>query len=156
MQKITDVYTHDPCYTPAENSARHMIGAQIWYKNGSIHRDGDLPAVITADGSMVFYCNDGICHRDGDLPAMEQFDVCKVWYVHGKIHRERGPAKIVFQPFSSTEYFYYQHGLLHRDERDVEGNLLPAIFTEPSDSDEQFFLEGCRMNRDGTPYQTAN
>jgi hypothetical protein len=150
MQKLTDVYTYDPCCTSTETIGSHFFGAQIWYKNGVEHRDGDLPAVISADGSAKYYCYDGYCHRDGDLPAIES-GACKRWYVHGTLHRVGGPAKIVVQP-SCTEYFYYQNGYCHRDERDDEGNLLPAVFSEPSDSDEQFYIEGYRKNRDGTPY----
>jgi len=154
MEKLTDVYTYDPCCTLPKYQGSHLFGAQIWYKNDSIHREGDLPAVIAEDGSAVYYCIDGVCHRDTDLPAVEQFGTFKAWYVHGELHRVGGPAKIVFQPCGGVEYFYHQHGLLHRDERDSEGALLPANFTEmPSGVHlyEQFFLEGRCVNKDGTP-----
>jgi hypothetical protein len=36
---------------------------------GQPHRDGDLPAVIDADGT-VFYWQDGKLHRDGGEPAV--------------------------------------------------------------------------------------
>ncbi len=29
----------------------------IWYKNGEIHRDNDLPAIIYSDGYKVWYVN---------------------------------------------------------------------------------------------------
>lgn len=30
-------------------------GDQVFYKNGRVHRDGDLPALIDADGAMNWY-----------------------------------------------------------------------------------------------------
>lgn len=27
-------------------------GAEVWYKNNEIHRDGDLPAVVQPDGTQ--------------------------------------------------------------------------------------------------------
>lgn len=43
---------------------------KIWRNaDGQFHRDDDLPALIRADGSVVYY-KDGCLHRDGDLPAV--------------------------------------------------------------------------------------
>ena len=44
-------------------------GAQYWFKNGKLHRDNDLPAVIYADGTQYWYQN-GKFHRDNDLPLL--------------------------------------------------------------------------------------
>ena len=30
---------------------------QVWYKNGRVHRDDDLPALIDPDGGMSWYNN---------------------------------------------------------------------------------------------------
>lgn len=45
------------------------IKYQEWYKNGEVHRDNDLPAVVFKDGE-------------------------KQWWQNGKLHRENGPAVI--------------------------------------------------------------
>lgn len=45
------------------------IGNQWWYKNGKLHRNGDLPAIIYTDGSQF-------------------------WLKNGKYHRDDGPARI--------------------------------------------------------------
>jgi len=48
----------------------NCFGSKYWKdKDGLLHRDGDLPAAIYADGSKYYYKN-GNCHRDGDLPAV--------------------------------------------------------------------------------------
>ena len=57
-------------------------GTQMWYKNGNLHRDGDLPTLIT-NGSQHFYKH-GRCHRDGDLPAIIYADGYQSWYKDGK------------------------------------------------------------------------
>ena len=45
-------------------------GTKYWRnKKGNLHRDGDLPAVIYADGTKSYYKN-GNCHREGGKPAM--------------------------------------------------------------------------------------
>ena len=40
-----------------------------WYKHGKLHRDNDLPVIVTERG-----------HRE--------------WWVNGKLHRDNGPAVI--------------------------------------------------------------
>jgi len=32
-------------------------GAQIWYRNGQLHREGDLPAMTHRNGDQSWYCN---------------------------------------------------------------------------------------------------
>lgn len=152
MQKLTDVYTYDPCCTYPGYIWSRPRGAQIWYKNGLFHREGDLPAVIADNGSAVYYCIDGVYHRDGDLPAVEEVGIVEAWYVHGELHRVGGPAMILmWDPNRRNECLYYQHGLLHRDERDSEGNLLPAVFYGPYIGS-RFYLNGVEVNKDGTSY----
>lgn len=79
----------------------------VWYKNGNIHRDGDLPAYIghSAIGNEYikqWYQNDCV-HRDGDKPAIIQYDIegniiSEEWYQNDKPHRsvEKGPAYIEY------------------------------------------------------------
>ena len=58
------------------------IRIQIWYKDGYVHRDGDLPAIVMKNGSKFYYKNDKL-HRDGNLPAIE---AChrKAWFIDGQ------------------------------------------------------------------------
>jgi antitoxin component YwqK of YwqJK toxin-antitoxin module len=56
----------------------------LYLKNGVIHRDNDLPAVILNDGIKLWYKN-GEIHRDNDLPAVEYEDGSKYWYKNGFI-----------------------------------------------------------------------
>ena len=45
-------------------------GTEFWKnKEGQLHRDGDLPAVIYANGAKYWWKN-GQLHRDGDKPAI--------------------------------------------------------------------------------------
>jgi hypothetical protein len=57
-----------------------------WYKEGRLHRDGDLPAVVMADGTQMWYKR-GMPHRDGDLPAKILADGTQMWFIKGKSHR---------------------------------------------------------------------
>ena len=46
-----------------------VSGTEKWRnKDGKLHREGDKPAVIWANGTQVFWKN-GKLHRDGDKPA---------------------------------------------------------------------------------------
>ena len=53
-------------------------GTKIWHKNGKIHRDNDLPAIIYGNG-------------------------VKYWYKNGRLHREKGPAIVNLD--GENEYF---------------------------------------------------
>ena len=61
-------------------------GSQCWYKDGKLHRGGDLPAVIWDNGCQFWYKN-GEWHRDGDLPAVI-LQGTQWWYKNGKLHRD--------------------------------------------------------------------
>ena len=60
----------------------NINGTQEWYKNGEIHRDNDLPAVIRANGTQKWYKN-GNRHRDNDLPAVIFSNGSQEWYKNG-------------------------------------------------------------------------
>jgi hypothetical protein len=66
---------------------RYTSGDQFWYKDGDLHRDDDLPAVIWDDGSQFWYKN-GLRHRDGDRPAIIYSNDSKFWYKNGLRHRD--------------------------------------------------------------------
>jgi hypothetical protein len=175
MQKLTDVYTYDPCHIPTEPCWSRFFGAQIWYKNEVVHRDGDQPAIVQADGTLT-YVENGDVHRDGDLPAIIKPNGTQMWFVRGKrhraegrpalitatkieyyenglLHREGGPATVLIGS-DYRMYEYRRHDIVHRDERDEHGLLLPAVYTEPEGVFiNKYYLHGIEVNRDGTPYK---
>ena len=56
-------------------------GNTEYYKNGVLHRDGDLPAVISARGDLEYYKN-GRRHRDNGPAVIRKNGVCS-WYKNG-------------------------------------------------------------------------
>ena len=60
-------------------------GNREWYKNDVLHRDGDLPAVISARGDLEYYKN-GKRHRDNGPAVIRKDGTCS-WYKHG-LHLE--------------------------------------------------------------------
>ena len=87
-----------------------------YLRNGKLHRDNDLPAVIFTDGKQRWYQN-GLTHRDNDLPAVITEEGDQTWYKNGFKHRDNDlPAKIN----ANGDKYWYQNGLQHRD------NDLPA------------------------------
>jgi hypothetical protein len=86
---------------------------KIWYRGNNIHRDNDLPAVVSGDVQKWYQHNK--LHRDSDLPAYIFEDVRK-WYQHDELHRDGDLPAVVDPNFQ----MWYQHGLLHRD------NDMPA------------------------------
>jgi antitoxin component YwqK of YwqJK toxin-antitoxin module len=92
---------------------------QYWFKNGKLHRDNDLPAIISSIGYQGWYKN-GEIHRDNDLPAVIHQDGHQYWYKNGKLHREHNlPAEIS----SNGNQCWYKNGKLHREHN------LPAIIS---------------------------
>jgi hypothetical protein len=77
-------------------------GTLIWWKNGQVHRDGDMPAVILADGSLEWYKN-GVYHRVGDKPSLIEATGSLQWYKNGKWHRLTGPA--IIRTINKREYY---------------------------------------------------
>ena len=53
-------------------------GITEYYKNGVLHRDGDLPAVISARGDLEYWKN-GKRHRDNGPAVIRKTGVCS-WY----------------------------------------------------------------------------
>ena len=60
-------------------------GITEYYKDGVLHRDGDLPAVISARGDLEYYKN-GRRHRDNGPAVIRKDGVCS-WYKNG-VHLE--------------------------------------------------------------------
>jgi len=99
---------------PAENWKN---GVQKWYKNGKQHRDNDMPAVISKDGNQYWFKNDKQ-HRDNDLPAVIYSNGRKEWHQNGKLHRDNDLPALIFD---DGALYWFKDGRYHRD------NDLPAI-----------------------------
>jgi hypothetical protein len=56
-----------------------------WYRDGVLHRDGDLPAVMLNYGAMGWF-DHGRLHRGGDLPAIID-GPRREWWDAGERHR---------------------------------------------------------------------
>lgn len=112
-------------------------GMMIWRdRDGLIHREGDLPAVIHADGGQEYFRH-GLRHRDDDLPAVVQADGYSRWYRNGIVHREGDLPAIVH---SDGSRWWMQQGRYHRD------GDLPAIIR--ADGTQEWRWRG-RAHRDG-------
>ena len=108
-------------------------GDQKWYKEGNLHRDGDLPAIIFSNGTQCWY-KEGNRHREGDQPA----EICangeQWWYKEGKVHREGDQPAIIYA--YGTQY-WYKEGNLHRD-----GDQPARIY---ADGRQEWWIEGMRI-----------
>jgi len=61
-------------------------GTQYWYLNDKLHRENDLPAIITYDGAQHWYLN-GVLHRENDLPAIIRSNGAQYWWLNNKLIR---------------------------------------------------------------------
>jgi hypothetical protein len=63
----------------------------IHYENeDGLHHRENGPAIITYDGTKMWYIN-GKLHRE-DGPAYENYNSYNAWWINGERHREDGPA----------------------------------------------------------------
>ena len=112
------------------------LGNQDWYRDGKLHRDNDLPAMIRALGTQKWY-KDGKLHREGDLPAVIWANGTQNWYKYGKQHRDGDlPAEIIL---ASGAQRWYIEGKQHRD------NDLPATIW--ADGSQCWYKDGKRQSR---------
>lgn len=81
-------------------------GLQTWYSDGVIHRSGDLPAKIYADGSVEYYCH-GKRHREGGEPAVVYANGTKEWWWNGKRHRANGLPAVECSATSREAFFLH-------------------------------------------------
>lgn len=144
--KLVDI-TNDDGITYVKSSN----GVKTWYKNKSIHRDGDLPAIITDDHQV--WCKNDMLHRENDLPAVEYFDGDKYWYKLNKIHRDNDLPAIV----TGTYRVWFKNGKLYRD------NDLPVIVFDNGEeyyfSDNKFHKRECTTTSEVkklSPYDIVN
>jgi len=70
-------------------------GDTFHFKNGKLHREGDKPAFIGADGNKEWGKNDKL-HRVGDKPAVVYANGSKEWWKDGKLHREGDKPAVVW------------------------------------------------------------
>jgi len=98
------------------------------YKNGKLHSFTDengeyLPARVTSYGDKI-WCKEGLIHRENDLPALiEKDDRRQEWRINGKLHREGDLPSIIYL---NRYCEYYKNGKTHRDD-DENGNPQPAL-----------------------------
>ena len=95
----------------------HNGSCRKWYQNGFKHRDNDSPAVIDHYGTQEWYQH-GVLHRDNDLPAAISSNGTISWFQNGQLHRDNDLPAVIFE---NDDRLWYQNGLLHRD------NDLPAL-----------------------------
>ena len=89
------------------NEPRRAYGAQEWYRDGELHREGG-PAVVHADGMQEWYLN-GVRHRE-DGPAVVLASGAQEWYLNGERHRLDGPALVRPDGYEA----WYLNGERHR------------------------------------------
>ena len=88
-----------------------ISGLQAWYKDGKLHRDNDMPAIVHVNGDKE-WVKDGYWHRDGDLPAIVYASGAMEWYTNGKRHRDGDLPAVVNVTGSRS---WYKDGKRHRD-----------------------------------------
>jgi hypothetical protein len=123
--------THRIIREPRKQGGPHIIyhdGTLQWFSpepNALVwrHRDGDKPAVIDPNGSLMWY-HRGELHRECDKPALIDCNrsgggLCISWYRWGNLHRDGGPAVIRIYPGSPSQgptYEWWRNGEYHRDD----------------------------------------
>jgi hypothetical protein len=92
---------------------QRVDGTQEWYNSDcKLHRGGDQPAIIRADGAILYY-NNGLIHRDNDNPAVTYASGTMMWYRNGLFHRENDqPAVVYNEPCFNTAREWYYNGKL--------------------------------------------
>ena len=85
-----------------------------WYKNGILHRDNDLPAVVSVgNGLDLQWCYNGKTHRENDKPAYMSSRGIKMWFYNGQFHRENDKPAIIRADGTQE---WYQNGKMWRSD----------------------------------------
>lgn len=88
--------------------ARESTDGSMWFKNGMVHREGDLPAFFNLYSKS--WSKNGVNHREGDLPShIVRNGELQSWYKEGQQHRLGAPAVInqaMSYDFSKEEWWY--------------------------------------------------
>ena len=130
-------------------------GSTRWYRDGRLHRDGDLPAFEGIRGVECWY-KDGRLHRDNNLPAVVYKGRPQEYHFEGQqyVYRVSNGVKATYNmsellhsinDMPANEYpdgtkEWYQDGRLHRD------GDLPAI--EWANGNKSWLKDGL-LHRDG-------
>lgn len=109
-----------------------LLGDNVWYQYGKLHRDGNEPAIECFDGTKKWY-KYGKLHRDGDEPSIIWGMGGKEWYKHGKRHRDNDLPALEFNGNKK----WYRGGKLHREHN------LPAV--EWNNGTKEWYLDGIRQ-----------
>ena len=88
-------------YKDGSHTFEYDSTALEWCQNDKLHRDGDLPAYIGANGTLGWYQNVQV-HRDDDKPAYIDADGRLEWWQNHQRHRICGPA--VIRPDGTLEW----------------------------------------------------
>lgn len=107
-----------------------------------LHREGDLPAIESADGSRSWYLHGKLARPVGsNQPAIVRADGTREWYLHAQLHRDGDLPAI--ERGDGTTREWWLHNMRHR------ASGLPAI--ERGDGTREWFLCGRRHRADGLP-----
>lgn len=112
------------CETP---SSSHEM---IWYKDGKIHRDDDLPARITTNGDLEWWY-EGKSHRTDDRAAYICSNGHSEWWFNDQLHRELDKPAIITE---TGEKQWWKYGKQHREDG------KPAIIK--SDGTKEWWIDG--------------
>lgn len=114
------------------------FGVQRWMLNGKLHREGDLPAMVSSKCCKWFF--EGKLHRDGDLPAIECTNGGREWWTNDLRHRD-GDLPAVEHANGDCEWWI--NNQRHRD------GDLPAV--ERVNGDREWYQNGRRIRILGRP-----
>lgn len=103
-------------------------------RNGKLHRDNDLPALLCDDTKTQGWYQDGELHRDNDRPALIMRH-SQDYFWHGKRHRPSGGPAIEYY---DGRRFWYWHG------KEVGNSLTP-------DEEPQWYTPSGRRSKKGPP-----
>ncbi len=123
MNKPNIVYK---MYNNFTNTSSQIKKAKIYYLNEQIHRENG-PAIIrySPEGKIIQteYYWYGKKHRNTDSPTVIQYSLhnkgssiaCSFYYINNNIHRDNGPAIIIYSKYPEIEQeIYYCNGVIHR------------------------------------------
>jgi len=96
---------------PAYEYSRDLLfsGADKWYQEGMLHRDNDLPAIISRDGVQQWFQND-LRHRDKGRPAVVFPNGEKWWCKEGRLHRGNDLPAVIFPDHYYRDNLYFWKG----------------------------------------------
>lgn len=65
-----EFYRNGKIHRNGDLPARMTSRALVWVKDGKLHRDDDKPGVIYTENGSMSWWKEGVLHREGDLPAL--------------------------------------------------------------------------------------